>query len=383
MLAKEKRGITMGMTKLRFKVLAAGLACSMGMTLVPAMQASAQANVGSVQDAVQGLRQALQIQTGSTGDVYEGLGSTTCPGGTFTGSENIYDFNQDLIPDYAAMALVDHLINEGDAQVIAAINDVRAAWTVPIAQLGGATGEQAIGAFNPFATPQQVLQSADAFAYYMVQDLSAAAVIGCNNDTLGAAITEMVNVHINPASNLAPVVGAANDLNGDGNTLLDNWNAAVAAISKNNKVFVLDDQPFLDTVELFIELATNEVVPPAPCPTCVASSNTDYQTGQTLCIGIDVPGAFDFIWSRNGNVLVNSTRVSGVECDTLQITNLQLGDAGTYRIDYDDGSKAAAFQEFVVTVTPPSGLPVAGGFGLALLASIAALGGAAALRRKQ
>jgi len=364
----------------KFRSMAAGAALAMGVSLLSAAPALAQANVVSAADAVQSLRNALNIQTGSTGEVYGGDGSAVCPGATPTGSENIYDFNQDGIPDYAAMALISHLIDEGDAQVIASINEARAAWEVPLAQLGGATGVQAIGQFNPFASPTDVSGAADAFAYYMVSDLSAATVIGCNNDTLGAAIGEMVSDHIDPSSDLAPVVGANNDLNGDGITLLSNWNQAVATIAGGAKVFVLDDQPFLDTVELFIDLATEEVT--VACPECTPTSATEFDAGDTLCIGVDAPGGFGFTWSRNGNALNNTSRISGVTCPILRITDLAVTDAGTYRIDYDDGNKAPVFQEFTVTVIPQAGLPVAGGLGLALLVGMSALLGASALRRK-
>ncbi len=71
----------------------------------------------------------------------------------------------------------------------------------------------------------------------------------------------------------------------------------------------------------------------------------------------------------------------GTTTATLSVEDVTFGDAGTYRVVVNDSLTAEITSEAELVVT--SAVPVAGGLGLAVIAALSALGGAAALRRKR
>ncbi len=88
-------------------------------------------------------------------------------------------------------------------------------------------------------------------------------------------------------------------------------------------------------------------------------------------------GAATPVWQD----LSDGGTISGATTDTLEISKVSFDDAGMYRVVVNDGLGAEITSEASLTVT--QALPVAGGLGLAVLATLSALGGAAALRRKR
>ncbi len=83
-------------------------------------------------------------------------------------------------------------------------------------------------------------------------------------------------------------------------------------------------------------------------------------------------------WSKDGSEL------SGENALTLTFPAVTLEDAGSYQLTIADESKGLfTSSPFVLNVIPEGGVPVAGGLGLGILASICALGGATVIRRKR
>jgi len=72
--------------------------------------------------------------------------------------------------------------------------------------------------------------------------------------------------------------------------------------------------------------------------------------------------------------------ISGANADTLAFTPFTAGDAGAYQVSISDNYET--IYSSVVTLTAATGVPVAGVFGLAILAALSAAGGAVTLRRR-
>lgn len=93
---------------------------------------------------------------------------------------------------------------------------------------------------------------------------------------------------------------------------------------------------------------------------------------------LTAPGVGPYGWTLDGAPVGGNT-------PTLDFLPLAAGDGGTYRVTFDDGSKAPNTSDpyFVELLASGTTLPVAGLLGLGLLASACAMGGATVLRRKK
>lgn len=77
-----------------------------------------------------------------------------------------------------------------------------------------------------------------------------------------------------------------------------------------------------------------------------------------------------------------NARISGQGTTMLSFDPILYEDEGLYRVDItDDGGDSA--QAGPATLTVEAGVPVSGSLGLAILAALSALGGAAGLRRRK
>ncbi len=105
--------------------------------------------------------------------------------------------------------------------------------------------------------------------------------------------------------------------------------------------------------------------------------------GQDICLTVPSPGTAtdgDFAWTytpvdgAEGSI----PDASGVE---LCLEKVGMEQNGRYTATYDNGEKALVKTAFELTVEP--GVPVAGGAGIALVASLIALSGACLVRRRK
>jgi len=155
--------------------------------------------------------------------------------------------------------------------------------------------------------------------------------------------------------------GALGDPDDDGLTNLqeyqantgDRWAFALAAITPSASV--APDQNVVEAVSAYI--------------------------GDNVTLTVSNAGAAgsgEFTWTLDGDAIAGETD------GTLALTDLVADDSGAYVASFDDGSKAANTYTANLTVTAsPTGLPVAGLFGLVALAVGLAAGGTAAVRRRK
>jgi hypothetical protein len=112
----------------------------------------------------------------------------------------------------------------------------------------------------------------------------------------------------------------------------------------------------------------------------------DGATGVLSAVVSGGTGTITYVWSMDDGTgtfvaLVNGGGYSGVDTATLTLDPFAASMAGLYKVEVTDDLTTV---ETTVTVTlDVPGVPVAGGLGLVALALAAALGGAAALRRRK
>jgi hypothetical protein len=119
-------------------------------------------------------------------------------------------------------------------------------------------------------------------------------------------------------------------------------------------------------------LADDEVVP-----------DNDFSLSVTATGGI---GALSYEWQKFSDakawtVLADGGNISGTSTSTLFFTPFVEGDDGQYRVVVSDLYESV--ESNVATITEGTGVPLAGGLGLAALAALSALGGALAIRRRK
>ncbi|MFP4502596.1 MAG: immunoglobulin-like domain-containing protein [Candidatus Hydrogenedentota bacterium] len=86
--------------------------------------------------------------------------------------------------------------------------------------------------------------------------------------------------------------------------------------------------------------------------------------------------------SQDWQDLEDTGNVSGTDTDTLVISGFTIDNEGDYRCQVND-SVSDSITSSVATLTMGTGVPAAGMLGLAALAAMSALGGAAAIRRRR
>jgi hypothetical protein len=115
----------------------------------------------------------------------------------------------------------------------------------------------------------------------------------------------------------------------------------------------------------------------------VAVPGNDFSLSVTATGGI---GALSYEWQKFSDakawtVLADGGNISGTSTNTLFFTPFLEGDGGQYRVVVSDLYESV--ESNVATITQGTGVPLAGGLGLAALAALSALGGALAIRRRK
>jgi hypothetical protein len=82
-------------------------------------------------------------------------------------------------------------------------------------------------------------------------------------------------------------------------------------------------------------------------------------------------------WTLDGDTQAGETGI------TLELTDLVAGDSGAYVASFNDGSADNTYTANLTVTAAPTGLPVAGLFGLVTLVVGLAAGGTAAMRRRK
>lgn len=72
----------------------------------------------------------------------------------------------------------------------------------------------------------------------------------------------------------------------------------------------------------------------------------------TFTVGVTGAGTLSYQWKKNGVVLVNGTNVAGVATATLQLTNLQAADAGSYTVVVTNAQGSAVSPVAMLTIPP-------------------------------
>jgi hypothetical protein len=268
-----------------------GMAVALGLGLSLGGFASAATINNSVQDAVASLNSALDIVIGSSDD----QAGEDCPGGSAEGTEDIYDFGQDGIPDYAQMALLEALYNMNSSLVRPGLTEMATGLkdrviVVPAGSLGaagctdgqegcvcllGLCGPTLVGLINGFeyTTPELlnfaipiidssivdgltqaeidllIDQAIDSLIYWGAIDNPAnfnAAT--CIDEIVGVVVGILTTLYNTNQANMNGVVGGQVVLS-DGDTILDKWLEAVGG-----KTLATDDAAFLATVNTFVGL---------------------------------------------------------------------------------------------------------------------------------
>ena len=79
--------------------------------------------------------------------------------------------------------------------------------------------------------------------------------------------------------------------------------------------------------------------------------------GSTAVLGVHVAGLepLSFEWRRDGAELTTDDRFSGIRSDTLRIVNVELGDAGTYRLTASNAGGETTAEAVTLTVLSSTG----------------------------
>jgi hypothetical protein len=153
--------------------------------------------------------------------------------------------------------------------------------------------------------------------------------------------------------------GAAQDLDGDGISNLDEYTANAG----NADVWVF-------------ALAAITAAASAPDQDVVEAVAGSIGGSVTLTIP-NVGSATSATWTLDGDTQAGETGI------TLELTDLVAGDSGAYVASFNDGSAANTYTANLTVTAAPTGLPVAGLFGLVTLVVGLAAGGTAAMRRRK
>jgi len=109
----------------------------------------------------------------------------------------------------------------------------------------------------------------------------------------------------------------------------------------------------------------------------IVEGNTYAEEGGDITMTANFSMLAPYQWQLDG------TNIGGATDATFSITSATTGDSGVYTLNFDDGAKAIiASNPVSIAIFTAGSLPVAGLIGLGLLAAVGALGGAAALRKK-
>ena len=257
----------------------------------------ARAELADLRAAVTALANALEFEIGSAGDQSPGNNEDIdCPGAVPDGTEDIYDFGQDGVPDYAQMALLEALFHAGDPHVRDAVTHMSTRLkTERITVSPGAFQGTELQGFEPLINllrlslpdlletiivtlglidlPEGVGETRAERRILYDQTIDAITLWGCVDnpanlfktvcieETTGVIFDVLTGLYDEERANLNSRVGGHVPL-GDGTTVLDRWNESSLAVPDGltAKVAATADPVFLARVDAFVD-AVFAVVP--------------------------------------------------------------------------------------------------------------------------
>jgi len=297
-----------------------------GLTALVGPALPAHAQITDLQTAVIAFSNALDFVIGSTGNQNPGNNEAVpCPGAVPGGTEDVYDFGQDGVPDYAQMALVEALYKAGDPQVVDAVNHMAHALktrtiTVSSNQFRGTALEgfeflvnllrlnlpqlletvittlglidlpDGIGA-TPAERTVLFNQAIDGITLWgCVDNPENLLKTVCIEETTGVIFGVLVRLYDNERANLNSRVGGHAPL-GDGTTVLDRWNETEALVPAPplTKVLATDNPSFLARVDAFIHIVRNVI--PGDINGDGTTNAVDVQLVINAALGLSVPSS--------------------------------------------------------------------------------------------
>lgn len=131
--------------------------------------------------------------------------------------------------------------------------------------------------------------------------------------------------------------------------------------------------------------ATGTGIPDYPVVTPVIPNNiTRSPQGfieEGMSLSMTAPDGSGYQWKREGSTLSDDAHRNGTSTQTMTLDPVEAADAGSYTCVYSTTAKTVKETEpYVLVVYAVGSVPMAGTAGIALLAGLVALGGAAALR---
>lgn len=172
-----------------------------------------------------------------------------------------------------------------------------------------------------------------------------------------------------------PELGPFGDADGDGDSNYAEYQYFVGEMGYNATQYV--DAVFDPT----------QALPVYDPIVSLSASSGNYPIGATIVLSADIANYYEapeyIRWTKDGELLEGSAL-------TFEVLNAQVEDSGVYRIEVgimvEDGGKALvpdAIADSVNITVSDVPIPVAGVFGLTLLASACALAGVAGIRRRK
>jgi len=286
----------------------------------------AHAQLTDLQTAVIAFSNTLDFEIGSTGFQNPGDNpAVPCPGAVPGGTEDVYDFGQDGVPDYAQMALIEALYLAENPAVVTALDTMATALkTKPIRPANGTFDGTELQGFesllrllnlNMPALLETIIttlglidlpdgvgttraerdilynQAIDGIVWWGCIDNPANLnKLVCVNETVGVVMGVLTTLYDYDLANLNHLVGGHVPL-GDGTTILNRWQETEAIVPPLTfaKTLATDDPHFLTRVDAFLD-AIRRVVP-GDVNGDGAANAVDVQIVINAALGLAVPSS--------------------------------------------------------------------------------------------
>ncbi len=179
-----------------------------------------------------------------------------------------------------------------------------------------------------------------------------------------------------------PVAGGGTETVGTNTSALFIDPSAETPNSWDYRVEVTDQVAMTPSDDAFVQIANHlsfvEELPAA----------TEAIEGNDTTLQVEVSGGLgDVTYQWSKDVAKALEVIPGANADSLTLSEVSEADSGIYQVNVaDEGSTISATSDEIISSTTlevSAGVPVAGGFGLAALAALTALGGALAIRRRR
>ena len=199
----------------------------------------------------------------------------------------------------------------------------------------------------------------------------------CDLINEGSCLVE--DIDIDSVQGWPEKLGKDGDADGDG---VSNYQTYLNVLSGYEDK-ALTPENFDEVLATYIDAAldpTKDGLPPVVEPAAVVTGSSRVDVGGTITLNAIVQNGtpLSYQWEKQGEgAIPDATGASYVKTDA------QPEDSGGYRVmvDTDNGEAISPWRNVLVETS--SGVPVAGGFGLALLAAACGLGGTVLIRRKK